>query len=311
MAKKTSIGGQAVMEGIMMRGPKEIAVAVRKPDGEIEIDKKPISSIFTKYKWLKFPIIRGCIGFFESMIIGVKALMYSAEFVDIEGEEDEPQGKIDMWLEKTFGDKLKDYVIYFSVVLSLALGVGLFMILPGFLADLLRLSEIDKNIRSIVELVIRLSIFLTYMLLVSRMKDIQRVFMYHGAEHKTIACYEKGDELTVDNVRVHSRLHPRCGTNFLLIVMLVSVFVFMLIPSTSTWIGRVGYRLLLLPIVAGVAYEIIKLVGRYDNICTRIVSKPGMWLQYLTTKDPDDRQIEVAIEALKAVIPENTQEDVW
>jgi len=305
----TSIGGQAVIEGVMMRGPKSTAIAVRKPDGEIIIDEKPIASIFQKYKWLKMPIIRGCIAFFESMIVGVRALMFSADFFDIEGEEEETPSKIDLWLEKTFGDKLKDYVIYFSILLSLFFGIGLFIMLPSFLVSLF--GPVNHIQKTLIESVIKLSLFVGYIVLISKMKDIQRVFEYHGAEHKTIHCYEAGDELTVENVKKYKRLHPRCGTSFLLIVIVVSIFVFMFIPNDLKWYVRAGFRLALLPFVAGLAYEIIKFAGRHDNPFTRTISAPGMAMQYLTTREPDDGQIEVAISALKAVKTSDKEEDKW
>ena len=308
---KTSIGGQAIIEGVMMRGPKEIAIAVRKPDHEITIDKRPIASALTKYKFLKLPIIRGCVSFFESMVIGVKALMFSAEFFDIEPEENEQPGKFDQWLEHKFGEKLKDYTIYFSVILAMLFAIGLFFLLPGFLVNVFGLQGVAPTAKTLIEGGIRMVIFLAYILLVSRMKDIQRVFQYHGAEHKTIHCYEAGEPPTVENVRTKTRLHPRCGTSFLIIVMIISVFVFMLIPHSASWLGRVGYRLLLLPVVAGLAYEVIKLAGRYDNVVTSVISKPGMWLQYLTTREPDDEQIEVAIASLQAVLTDNPEDDKW
>jgi len=314
MGKKThctSIGGQAVIEGVMMRGPKDTAIAVRKPDGEIIIEKKPNSSILQKYKWLKVPIIRGCIAFFESMIVGVKALMFSAEFFDVDVAEDEKPSKIDMWLEKTFGDKLTEYVMYFSVFLSLLLGIGLFILLPSFLVNVVKAAGVSGVLKTIIEGAIRITLFVLYIALISKMKDIQRVFEYHGAEHKTIHCYENQEELTVENIKRFSRLHPRCGTSFLLIVMVVSMFVFMFIPSSATWAYRALYRLLLLPIVAGVAYEIIKIAGRYDNAFTRVISAPGMAMQKFTTREPDEKQIEVAIESLKAVLTENKEEDKW
>lgn len=311
---KTSIGGQAVMEGVMMRGPKKIAIAVRKSDGEIVLDTKPVPKALSKFKWMKWPIIRGCINFFDSMILGVRSLMYSAEFVDIEGEPEE-QGKIDKWLEKKFGEKLKDYIIYFSVVFSLILSIGLFFILPSLITDWLKLGDTDTTAKMIIDGGVRITIFLIYLIAVSQMKDIKRVFMYHGAEHKSIHCYEAGEELTVENVRRHTRLHPRCGTSFLLIVMIVSIIVFLIvfrfIPKDITALQRVLYKLLLLPLVAGTSYEIIKYAGRKDNCCTRTISKPGMWLQYLTTREPDDSMLEVAITSLKAVIPENKEEDKW
>lgn len=310
---KTSIGGQAVMEGVMMRGPKEIAIAVRKPDDEIIIDKRPVASALQKNKILKLPIIRGCVGFFESMVIGVKALMFSAQFFDLDGEE-ESESKFDKWLEKKFGDKVKDIVIYVSVVLSLILSIGLFFMLPNFITELIaKLTgiSVDGTPRTLIEGGVRMLIFLGYILLVSQMKDIKRVFMYHGAEHKTIATYEHGLELTVENARKGCRLHPRCGTSFLIFVMIISVIVFMIIPAGLAWWQRALFKILLLPIVAGLSYEIIKFAGRHENRFTKIISQPGMWLQYITTREPDDSQLEVAIASLKAVIPENKEEDKW
>ena len=310
---KTSIGGQAIMEGVMMRGPKEIAMAVRKPDNEIIVERRPISSVLQKSKILKLPIIRGCIAFFESMIVGVKALMFSAEFFDLE-EGGASDSKFDRWLEDKFGDKIKDIVIYVSVVLSILLSVGLFFMLPNFVAELiakLTSIQVDGTPRTLIEGGIRILIFLGYLLLVSQMKEIKRVFMYHGAEHKTISTYEQGLELTVENARGSSRLHPRCGTSFLIFVMVISVIVFMIIPKGLTWYNRALFKLLLLPVVAGLSYEIIKFAGRHDNWFTRIISKPGMWLQYITTREPDDSQLEVAIEAMKAVLTGDKEDDKW
>lgn len=310
---KTSIGGQAIMEGVMMRGPKEIAMAVRKPDNEIIVERRPISSVLQKSKILKLPIIRGCIAFFENMIVGVKALMFSAEFFDLE-ENGASESKFDRWLEDKFGDKIKDIVIYVSVVLSILLSVGLFFMLPNFVAELiakLTSIQVDGTPRTLIEGGIRILIFLGYLLLVSQMKEIKRVFMYHGAEHKTISTYEQGLELTVENARGSSRLHPRCGTSFLIFVMVISVIVFMIIPKGLTWYNRALFKLLLLPVVAGLSYEIIKFAGRHDNWFTRIISKPGMWLQYITTREPDDSQLEVAIEAMKAVLTGDKEDDKW
>lgn len=310
---KTSIGGQAIMEGVMMRGPKEIAMAVRKPDNEIIVERRPISSVLQKSKILKLPIIRGCIAFFESMIVGVKALMFSAEFFDLE-EGGASESKFDRWLEDKFGDKIKDIVIYVSVVLSILLSVGLFFMFPNFVAELiakLTSIQVDGTPRTLIEGGIRILIFLGYLLLVSQMKEIKRVFMYHGAEHKTISTYEQGLELTVENARGSSRLHPRCGTSFLIFVMVISVIVFMIIPKGLTWYNRALFKLLLLPVVAGLSYEIIKFAGRHDNWFTRIISKPGMWLQYITTREPDDSQLEVAIEAMKAVLTGDKEDDKW
>ena len=309
---KTSIGGQAVIEGVMMKGPDAIATSVRKPDGEIETDIKPCGDV-RKSKILKLPIIRGCVGFFDSMILGVKSLMWSATFFDLEedGTPEENQGKFEAWLEKKLGsEKALNIVIYFSVILSLFMSVGLFILLPtvivGFLKDIIN----NHILLTLSEGVVRIGIFLIYLALVARMKDIKRVFMYHGAEHKTIHCYEQGLELTVENVRTQSRLHPRCGTSFLLIVMVVSIIVFSFISWNNPFV-RLGLRLALLPVVAGISYEIIKFAGRHDNWFTAAISAPGKWLQYITTNEPDDSQIEVAICSLKAVIPADRNADKW
>ncbi len=304
---KTSIGGQAVMEGVMMRGPEKMAISVRKPDGEI-VTKVEDVKIKKKSIWLKIPVVRGCINFFGSMVTGVKALMYSAEFVDLE-EEGEPS-KFDKWLEKVFGDKLKDAVVYFSVILSMFMSVGLFILLPTWIVSLLDFVTESVVIKNLSEGVVRIVIFLTYLYLSSLLPDIKRVFQYHGAEHKSIACYEAGEELTVENARKNIRLHPRCGTSFLLIVMVISIICFSFMGWQNIWIRTVT-RLALMPVIAGISYEVIKLAGRYDNFLTRILSFPGLCLQKLTTNEPDDSQLEVALEAIKAVIPESKEDDKW
>ncbi len=307
----TSIGGQAVIEGVMMRGPKKYAIAVRKPDGDIIIDQKENKAPSRRYKILKKPIIRGVIAFFESMIIGTKALMFSAEFFDVEGAEDEKPSKLDTWLEKTFGDKLKDYVIYFSIFLSLIFSIGLFIIVPTFITNFFGITS--NSLKTTVEGIFKIGFFLGYLILISQMKDIKRVFEYHGAEHKTIHCYEAGCELTIENIKAQSRLHPRCGTSFLLIVLVISVLLFLLIPNGASlaWYARVVYKLLLLPLVAGMAYEIIKYAGRHNNPLTRAVSAPGLMFQYLTTREPDDKQIEVALASFNAVKPSDKDEAAW
>lgn len=310
---KTSIGGQAVIEGVMMRGPHKIATAVRKPDGEIIIDEKPIGE-GRKNKLFKLPIIRGCINFFDSMIVGIKALMFSAKFFDIDedgNQLEENPGKFEKWLNEKLGsEKATEAVIYISVCLSLFLSVGLFILLPAVIAGFLKGLIENHILLTLAEGVVRISIFVIYIALVSKMEDIKRVFMYHGAEHKSIHCFESGEELTVENVRKHSRLHPRCGTSFLLIVMVISIIVFSFISWNNPFI-RLVLRLALLPVVAGISYEIIKFAGRHDNRLTRIISAPGKWFQYITTNEPDDSQIEVAILSLKAVIPENTEDAKW
>lgn len=315
--KKTSIGGQAIIEGVMMRGPHKTAMAVRKSDGEIIVETND-NGTGQKNRLLKLPIVRGCVNFFESLVIGMKALMFSADQVDIEDEE-EPESKFDKWLEDKFGDKIKDIVIYVSIVLSLVLSIALFILLPTVLTRgiewVLKTTPFSaaagtKLFTSITEGIIKLVIFIGYLALVAQMKDIKRVFEYHGAEHKTIACYEHGEELTVENVKKHTRFHPRCGTSFLLFVMIVSIILFAVLPKTGVFL-RMAMRLLLLPVVAGISYEIIKLAGRSDNACVACLSKPGLWLQRLTTREPDDSQIEVAIKSMEAVIPENSEEDQW
>ncbi len=302
------------MEGVMMRGPYKTTVAVRKPDGEIE-RKIEDTGVKTHSKICRLPIIRGCVNFIDSLVIGMKALMYSAEFIDIEGDEEE-ESKFDQWLERKFGDKIKDIVIYMSIAISLVLSIGLFMVLPTFLTRLVEMIPFMKSITdtkmftSVFEGIIRMAIFLGYMALVSQMKDIKRVFEYHGAEHKTIACYEAGEELTVENVRKYTRFHPRCGTSFLLFVMIISIILFLFLPKTGIFM-RVIMRLALLPVVAGLSYEVIKWAGRSKNKLVCTLSKPGLWLQRLTTREPDDSQIEVAIASMLPCIPENKDDDRW
>ena len=310
----TSIGGQAVIEGVMMRGPKDIAVAVRKPDGEIEIDKKPISSLLLKHKWLKLPIIRGVVSFIESLIVGTKALMWSASFFDIEEEEDKKK-KEEMSEEERKKFEAKESralnaAIYFSVVLALVFGIGIFMLLPTFLVGFVKDFLPTGFLATLLEGIIRIIIFIVYIALVSQMKDIRRVFEYHGAEHKTIFCYESGAELTPENARKFSRLHPRCGTSFLLIVMVISIILFSFISWNNPW-TRIIIRLALLPVVAGLSYEVIKFAGRSKSKFMKIVSMPGMWLQRITTREPDDSQLEVAIASLKSVLTGNSEDDKW
>ena len=313
----TSIGGQAVMEGVMMRGPYKTATAVRKPDGEIEC-KVEENGTKTRGAFFKLPIIRGCVSFVDSLVIGMKALMWSAEFVDIEGEEDEEQSKFDKWLEDKLGDKIKDVVIGFSVVIAVLFSVGLFMVLPWLVSLALELVTDSHFLVTLGEGVIRIVIFLTYMLLISKMKEIQRTFEYHGAEHKTIACYEAGEELTPENVKKYPRLHPRCGTSFLLIVMVISVIIFFLIPPFNgianvvlRKLASIVVRLCLLPVVAGLSYEVIRIAGRGKNKCVRFLTKPGLWLQKITTREPSLEQIEVAIASMMPCIPENKEDDKW
>lgn len=304
---KTSIGGQAVMEGVMMKGPEKTAISVRKPDGEIVTDIKSNAKI-TRNAFFKLPVIRGCVAFFDSLITGTKALMYSADFVDL---EDETESKFDKWLERVFGDKIKDIVIYFSVIISVIFSVGLFILLPNWIASFIKLAVKSKFVLNFCEGIIRILIFLTYLWAVSKMPDIKRVFEYHGAEHKTIACYEAGEELTPENAKKFTRLHPRCGTSFLFIVMIVSIICFSVLSWDVNVVVRSLSRIALMPVVAGISYEIIKYAGRHDNVLTKIVSYPGLCLQKITTNEPDESQLEVAIASMKAVIPENPEKDKW
>lgn len=310
--KPTSVGGQAVIEGVMMRGVKKIATSVRCPDGHIETEIKPVNLLSVKWKINKIPILRGLFSFFESLYTGVSCLMFSAKFFEDEDDNPEKMSKFEKWLMEKLGDKIYDVIMYISVLFSLVIGIGLFMLLPNYLIGFLKKSfpDISVVLLNISEGALRMLLFIIYIYFVSKMKDIQRVFMYHGAEHKSIFCYEHGDELTVENVKKYQRFHPRCGTSFLIIVMVVSVIIFSFISWENLFI-RMIYRLLLLPVVAGLSYELIKLAGKYENKFTRMISAPGMWMQHLTTKEPDDSQIEVAITALKAVISENREDDKW
>jgi uncharacterized protein YqhQ len=303
----TSIGGQAVIEGIMMKGPNSLATAVRKASGEIVIDKKPSNSFIAKYKLNKIPILRGFLAFFESMIVGISCLMFSAKEYDLE-DADYEMSKFEKWIMEKFGDKIFDFVMYISVFISLFIGIGVFMVLPKLAVEFF--GKINESLSVVIEGAIRIILFVAYILLISNMKDIKRVFQYHGAEHKTIFAYEYGDELTVENIKKHKRFHPRCGTSFLVIVMLVSIIVFFFI-RTDSLVDKIMWRIALLPLIAGISYEIIKLAGRYDNPITRFLSAPGVWLQNVTTKEPDDKQIEVAIVALKAVLEDTKEDAKW
>lgn len=307
--KKTSIGGQALIEGLLMIGPKNAAIAVRRPDGKIAVDKRPIppKSIFSK-----IPVLRGVRSFFMQMVLGIKALMYSAEFVDMEDDK-EDYSLFDRFIDRVFGDKFKDAVIYFAVIISICFSVGMFILLPNLLASFLRLDSDTAwgtLLYNLFEGLVRLLLFLGYLILVSRMKDIKRVWQYHGAEHKTIHAYEHGDELVVANVRKYSTKHPRCGTSFLFLVMLISIITFSFLGWHSVLVNIIS-RLVLIPFVAGVAYEVLKLAGRCEWKVMKLIKAPGLAFQYLTTKEPDDDMIEVAIEALKNVtVPDEEQDEV-
>lgn len=298
----TSIGGQAVIEGVMMKGPESIAIALRKGDGEILVHKERLKGIDRRYPLLKLPILRGMFTLIDTMVLGVRALTFSAQEAEIDQENSQPS-RFDKFFEKILGDKSEQAAIYFSVFLSLVLTVLLFIILPTYLIRFVSLTVKSTVVMNLMEGVLRIGIFLIYILLVSRMKDIQRVFEYHGAEHKSIHCYEGEHGLTPENAALYSRLHPRCGTSFLLIVLVVSIIMFSFIGWPNMPV-RIISRILLMPLVGGISYEIIKWAGRSQSVLSRIVRAPGLFLQKLTTKEPDSGQLEVAIAALKAVASE-------
>jgi uncharacterized protein YqhQ len=296
--KKFDAGGQALIEGVMMRSQNRVCMAVRKPDGEIEVEINEIKAFIDKNKIFKLPIIRGVIAFLQSMIIGVKSLMYSAEFLDI---EEEKPSKFEKFLQDKFGDKIQDITIYFSIFIALILALGLFGFVPTVLVGLANKIFDNRVIATILEGVMKIGIFLLYLYIISRLKDIQRVFEYHGAEHKTIFCYENDEELTVENVKKHTRFHPRCGTSFILIVLVISIIVFSFV-SWESIVNRVLWKILLLPIVAGISYEVLKFSGKSNNALIKTLCIPGLALQKLTTREPDEKQIEVAIAALKGSV---------
>jgi len=311
-AFRTSIGGQALIEGILMRGPEKQAIVVRSPEGLVT-KVEELKLIRDKYPILGLPVLRGAVTFLSSMINGIKALMYSADYFP---DEDLSQpGKLDLWLEKHVpAEKLQGVLIWVSLVLSLGLSLGLFMLLPTFLAGLADPYIHSAAVHNLIEGLVKIVIFLGYMILVSRQKDVARVFQYHGAEHKTIFCYEAGLDLTVENARVQPMHHPRCGTSFLFVVIIVSILFSSLVLTQlewrSFWVRVLVHLALLIPVV-GVTYEFNRWVGRHDNVLTRVLSAPGLWLQNFTTNEPDDSMLEVAIEALKLVLPEEKGKDEW
>ena len=320
---KTMIGGQALIEGLMMRGPQKDAIVVRGKEGlTVEVNDRKVRPKNSPLNW---PVIRGAVVFFDSQLCGVKALMRSADLSPEESQE-EPS-KFDKWLEEKLGDKkFQQLVVGFAVAMGLGLSILLFFLLPMVIGSFFDRWIQSNLVLNLVEGVIRILIFAGYMLLMSQMGEMKRVFAYHGAEHKTIRCYEAGLPLTVENVRLQTRLHPRCGTSFLLVVMIISILLFSvassllltLIPALAEMHGSflyrlimIGFKLLLLPLVVSFSYEINRWVGRHDNVFTRILSAPGMWFQNFTTNEPDDSMIEVGITALEAVLPANEGEDLW
>lgn len=296
--KNSGIGGQAVLEGIMMKNKDKYAVAVRKPDKEIELCVKDYKGVTNKCKLFKLPFIRGVFNFIDSMILGVSTLMFSAKFFD----EEESVDNVKEQKNKESEEKTENIIMTITMIVSLILAVVLFIVCPSLISDFIQ-KELDitsYTVTSVIEGLIRILMFITYIVIISRMEDIQRTFMYHGAEHKCINCIEHGEELTVENVLKSSRLHKRCGTSFLFLVMLISMIFFVMIPVSGT-LNKVIVRLLLVPVIAGVSYEVLKLAGKYDGIIIKIVSAPGMALQKLTTKEPDADMVEVAIKAVEAV----------
>ena len=307
---RTSIGGQALIEGILMRGPEKQAIVVRAPEGLVT-KVEELKLVRDRYPILGLPIIRGVVTFLDSMVKGIKALMFSADYFP--DDESAQPSKLDTWLEEHVpAEKLQSVLVGVSLVLSLGLTLLLFMLLPTFVAGLFHAQS--ALVHNLIEGVIKIAIFLAYLILCSKQKDVHRVFQYHGAEHKTIFCYEAGLPLTVENARIQPRHHPRCGTSFLFVVIVVSILfsslAFTQVEWQNLWV-RIGMHLLLLVPVVGITYEFNRFVGRHDNAVTRALSAPGMWLQNFTTFEPDDSMLEVAIEALKLVLPDEKGKDAW
>ena len=313
---KTSVGGQALIEGIMMRGPKGAAMSVRLPNGTIETEYKDVKPWREKNKFFSLPLVRGIVGFVESLVTGYGYLMESAEksTQGLENPPEEELSKFDKWIEKHFGEKMMNIVGVISAVLGFGIAFFLFMWLPSFFVDKVTFGKL-LEFHPLFEGIIRIIIFVLYMLAVSHMKDIHRVFMYHGAEHKSIFCYENGLELNVENIRKQSRFHPRCGTSFMFVMILLSILLssaLVLIFPNLADINRMLWiliKLLIMPLVMGIGYEFIKYAGKHDNLLVKILSAPGLWMQRITTKEPTDDIIEVGIEAIKAVLTDNPEDD--
>lgn len=301
----SSVGGSALIEGVMMRNSDKLAVSVRKSDGEIFTEVKTVIPITKKYKFLGLPFVRGGVSLIDSMIVGIKVLTESAEQVDIYDEEEE-ESKFEIWLKKRFGENYFSYMIYFSVFIALAFSIGLFILLPNFITGLIPFEKATSGgslLANAIEGLIKISLFLLYIYLVSKNKEIHRVFQYHGAEHKSIHAYENEEELTVENVKKHTTIHPRCGTTFMFVVIIISIILFAFTGWHNPLINML-LRLALLPIIAGISYEIFKLAAKSDSKLVRLLSMPGLMLQKLTTQEPDDSMLEVAIASLNAVIQE-------
>ena len=312
---KTMCGGQALIEGIMMRGPKKQAVVVRKPDGELEIEEKELQFIKDKHPILGWPLIRGVVNFADSMYNGVTALMYSAQFFPEDGEEEEEPSRFENWLNRHLGsEKATTFITALAVILGMGMSIGLFFLLPTLLGTAITVLTSSMLARNLAESLLKILIFVAYLALCSRMGEMKRVFSYHGAEHKTIFCYEAGLPLTVENVRKQPRHHPRCGTSFLFMVIAISIIVstvvFAIWPVYNAFLRFLAH-LAMLPLIVGVSYEFNRWAGRHDGPITRVFIAPGLWLQNFTTFEPDDSMIEVGIRALELVLPEKQGEDAW
>ncbi|MDE7302371.1 MAG: DUF1385 domain-containing protein [Oscillospiraceae bacterium] len=307
---KSKIGGQALIEGVYMRGITTAAMACRLPDGTIDLEQWAVKNGKDAPWYRKTPFVRGCINFVASLVEGIRCTMKSAEKQIGDDEEEEELSKFEQWLTDKFGDKLVNVIMIISVVIALAFSLVVFKGGPILIANLIEKLGAPESARPVIEGFVRLALVVGYMYAISFMGSIKTTFMYHGAEHKTIACYEAREALTVENVKKHTRFHPRCGTSFILIVLIISVIVGIFLPRNNMWI-RFGVQMLCLIPEAAVAYEVIKLAGRFDNVLTRIVSAPGLWLQRITTKEPNDKQIEVAIAALEPCLPKEGEEDKW
>ena len=298
--RRNKVGGQAVIEGVMMKKGEEVCLAMRKEDGSVEIDKSKFVSVRTKHKWLNIPLLRGVIGFIESMILSFKTINKSTAVLELDEDSSKKDG------EKKSGGALNAFIMVISVLLGVALAIGLFMWLPGMLTKGIEYftGELNRYLKAAIEGVVKIIIFIVYMLVVSLMKDIKRVFQYHGAEHKSIACYEAGMELTPENAKKCTRFHPRCGTSFMFVMLIIGIFTGMLIPVWDNTLLRAAIKLAILPVVVGIGYEFIMLAGKHDNLFTRVLSAPGLWMQRITTKEPDETQLAIAICAIKSSMPE-------
>ena len=309
-ATPTKVGGQAVLEGLMMRGSRALAIAVRRPDGDVHLAVEPLKA---PGSWKKWPVVRGVVSFVSSLVTGTRILMYSADVLencaDAEGNSYYEDDKLTLWMNEKFGkEKANSIMMYVSVLLSILLTVGVFIVLPTWIMNLLKGAGIESPfVLNLIEGVMRICMFVVYVSLISKMPDIRRTFMYHGAEHKTIHCYENGLELTPANAQQFYTLHPRCGTSFIVLMLIVGIIIGLFIPFTNVWL-RSSIKILLLPLTVGIGYELIRICGKHDNIITRMIAAPGVWMQHITTKEPKDDMIEVAIAAMKDVIPENGED---